>query len=316
MESSKRYWRPAMAAFALGLATATANAGTAANGTVYVAAAFGTRNVYRVDFSYDGVGTMTVDATILATLPTAADAIVVPGGNLIVAGQGNPVYEVNTSDGTFATRSTANNGNTISLDPSAQSVWIGWTDTSPSQVPLDPFADGTPHALSGDDATITTFAFTPSNGVFYANGSDSSNGSVGTVDMTTFTTTRIVGNVAATTIMYDTYSRSLIYSGLGTATEVDPAAPSVILSSRDDSAAGENYLMLRPDGRGHLFGTRWGGGGGNPSGGRLVLVDYSATGLIGDASTIIASAPMVDGLSGGVAVDTSLLFDGFELPVR
>ena len=40
------------------------------------------------------------------------------------------------------------------------------------------------------------------------------------------------------------------------------------------------------------------------------------TGLIGDASTIIASAPMVDGLSGGVAVDTSLLFDGFELPVR
>ena len=74
----------------------------------------------------------------------------------------------------------------------------------------------------------------------------------------------------------------------------------------EDSAI--ESLMLRPDGRGHLFGTRWGG-----SGDGLVLVDYSATGLIGDPSTILVSTPLVNGLSGGVAVDTSILADGFEV---
>lgn len=315
MDSRIRCGTTAVLACAVGLAT-IARAGTPARGTVYIAAAFGTHNVYRVDFDYDGAGAMTSDATILTTLPSAADAFVVPGGSLVVAGQGNPVYEVRTADGTFATKATGNNGNTISLDPSGASVWIGWTDTAPSQVPLDPFGDGTPRGLSGDDTAITVFAFTPSNGVFYANGGSGNNGSVGTIDLSTFTTTRIFANVPATTIVYDAYSRSLIYAAFGMATQLDPAEPSVVLSSRDDSPAGENYLMLRPDGRGHLFGTRWGGGGSDPGGGRLVLVDYSASGLIGDASTIMASAPMIDGLSGGVAVDTSILFDGFEPPAR
>ena len=55
-------------------------AGTPAHGTVYIGAAFGTHNVYKVDFDYDGVGSMSATATILATLPTAADALIVPGG--------------------------------------------------------------------------------------------------------------------------------------------------------------------------------------------------------------------------------------------
>jgi len=295
---------------------ATAHAGTPASGTVYIGAAFGTHQLYRVDFDYDGVGAMTLATSILATLPTAADAFIVPGGDVVVAGQGSNVYKVNTATGTFETRSTSNNGNTISLDPGGTSVWIGWSDASPSQVPLDPFDNGTPRSVSGDDSTITMLAFTPSNGVFYSNGGEGAAASVGTIDMSSFVTTRLYTGVPATSIVYDRYSRSLIFDALGKATQVDPADPMVTLSSRDDSALGENYLELRPDGRGHLFGTRWGGGGGNPSGGRLVLIDYSATGLIGDASTIIVSAPMVDGLSGGVAVDTSLIFNGFELPVR
>ena len=112
-------------------------AGSAARGTVYIGAAFGTHNVYKVDFDYDGVGSMTATATILATLPTAADALIVPGGDLIVAGQGPNVYKVDSATGAFSTMSASNNGNTISLDPSGTSVWIGWADTSPSQVPLD-----------------------------------------------------------------------------------------------------------------------------------------------------------------------------------
>jgi hypothetical protein len=289
-------------------------AGTPAAGTVFIGAAYVPHNLYRVDFQYDGADTISVDTQILVTLPTAADAVIVPGGDLIVAGQGSNVYKVDTDDGTYATSSTGNNGNTAVLDPSGQSVWIGWTDSTPSQVPLRPFGPGTPHSVSGDDLTITHFAFTPSNGAFYANGGESNLASVGTIDMSTFVTTRIFTSVPATSIFYDAYSRSLIFVAFGKATQVDPANPSVVISSRDDSALGENYLGLRPDGRGHLFGTRWGVSGEN--GGRLVLVDYSQSGLIGDASTIMVSAPMVDGLSGGVAVDTSLLANGFELPVR
>lgn len=290
------------------LASATvapAHAGSATQGTAYIGAAFGTHNVYKIHYDYDGVGAMSATATILATLPTAADALIVPGGDLVVAGQGSNVYKVNTLSGMYTTVSANNNGNTISLDPSGASVWIGWADTSPSRVPLNPFANGTPHSVGGDDGTITTLAFTPNNGVFYSNGA-TGNGNFGRIDMATFTTIRLLSATFADTVHYDPYSRSLILAGFGHAIQFDPNDPTTPLGTRDDTGLGENYLMLRPDGRGHLFGTRFGGGD------RLVLVDYSATGLIGDPSTIIVSVPLVDGLSGGVAVDTSILSDGFE----
>jgi hypothetical protein len=142
--------------------------------------------------------------------------------------------------------------------------------------------------------------------VFYSNGG-TAGGNFGTIDMTTFMTTRVLAATFADTVHYDRFSRSLILAGTGHAIQVDPSAQATPISTRDDTGIGEDYLMLRPDGRGHLFGTRYGGGD------RLVLVDYSATGLIGDPSSIIVSVVLVDGLSGGVAVDTSILADGFEV---
>jgi len=295
------------AAMLTNLTAQPAHAARASKGAVYIGAAFGIHHLYKVDYDYDGVGSMTATATVLTTLPTAADAMIVPGGDIIVAGQGPNVYKVNPDTGAFTTVSASNNGNTVSLDPSGASVWIGWTDTSPSQVPLFPFSNGTPHSVSGGDATITSLAFTPSNGVYYSNGGDSG-GNFGRIDLGTFTTTRLIPSLADN-VHYDAFSRSLILVAGGHAIQLDAAA-STSLGSRNDSAAGENYLMLRPDGRGHLFGTRWGGGGSNPTGGRLVLVDYSETGSLSTA--IIVSAAIVDGLSGGVAVDTSILADSFE----
>jgi hypothetical protein len=291
-----------------GIIASPAQAGDATRGTVYIGAAFGTPNLYKVDFDYDGVGTMTATTEVLATLPTAADAQIVSGGNIIVAGQGANVYEVNPTTGAFATANTGNNGNSVSLDPGGRNVWIGWTDASLSEVPLDPFGNGTPHGIDGDDGTVSSLAFTPNDGVYYSNGGEGL-GNFGKIDMTTFTTTQLMSATFATAVHYDAYSRSVIMAAGGHAIQVDPADPATVLGTRDDSAAGENYLMLRPDGRGHLFGTRWGG---DPNSGRLVLVDYSATGLIGDPSSIIASAVIVGGLSGGVAVDTSIFMDGFE----
>lgn len=289
-----------------GTSVQSAHAGSPTKGIAYIGAAFGTHNVYKVEYDYDGIGSMTATATILTTLPTAADALIVPDGDIIVAGQGPNVYKVDPATGSFATVSASNNGNTVSLDPSGTSVWIGWADTSPSQVPLDPFANGMPHSVDGDDGSVTSLAFTPHDGVYYSNGGEGS-GNFGKIDLTTFTTTRLLAATFADTVHYDRFSSSLIIAGIGHAIQVDPADPTTPLSTRDDSLLGEDYLMLRPDGRGHLFGTRWGGGD------RLLIVDYSATGLIGDPSSIIVSVALVDGLSGGVAVDTSILANGFDV---
>jgi len=292
------------------LFTSGAIAGTPSSGTVYIGASFGTHNVYKVTYQYDGIGSMTATATILATLPSAADAAIVPGGDIVVAGQGASVYKVNHADGSFATVNSGNNGNVVSLDPGGAKVWIGWTDAFPSAVPLNPFANGTVHAVSGDDTVVTQLAFTPA-GAFYTTGGSGA-GNFGHIDLNTFTTTRVLPSTYATGLHYDAFSRTLILAGLGHAAQYDPANPAVALSSRNDSAAGENYLSLRPDGVGHLFGTRAGGSGGNPTGGRLVLIDYSTTGLVGDATTVFVSTPIVDGLSGGVAVDTAIFADGFQ----
>jgi len=166
-----------------GMTVQPVHASRAAKGTAYIGAAFGTHNLYKVEYDYDGIGSMTATATILTTLPTAADALIVPGGDLIVAGQGPNIYKVNSATGAFTTVSASNNGNTVSLDPSGASVCIGWTDTSPSQVPLDPFANGTPHSIDGDDGTVTSLAFTPADGMYYSNGGEST-GNFGRIDLT------------------------------------------------------------------------------------------------------------------------------------
>ncbi len=300
-----------LAALAL-LVPLAAQAGTPTRGVAYVGAAFGAHHVHRVVFDYDGDASLTATSTILATLPTAADALVVPGGTLVVAGQGSNVHHLDPATGVFETRLTGNNGNAVSLDPSGRSVWIGWTDSSLSQVPLQPFGNGIGHSVTGDDATVTSLAFTPSHGVFYANGGEGPIGAFGRIDMATFTTSRLRSAAPATTVHYDAFSRTLILASAGRAEQVDPATPGSVLAVRDDTAAGHNYLCLRPDGRGHLFGVRWGGSGANPTGGRLVVIDYSASGRLDDTTTRIASAPIPDGLAGCLAIDTSLLGDGFD----
>lgn len=288
---------------------AASHAATPAHGTVYIGAAYGDHHLYRVDYDYDGADNFTISTpTILVTLPTAADAIYVPGDKLIVAGQGSPVYLVDPADGSYVTAQASNNGNTAVLDPDGRNAWIGWTGTCLSKLPLDPFADGTEHCATGDDPFITVVAFTPASGTFYSTGGSGDTGDFGRIDLTTFATRRIAANVYATTVMYDPFSASLIYAGAGVATQVDPDDPATVLSTRDDRGVGENYLMLRPDGVGHLFGTREGGSGTDV--GRLVFVDDSASGLIGDATTRFFSVPLPGGLSGGVAVYPEGIFRG------
>ncbi|MDN5923904.1 MAG: hypothetical protein L0H70_02765 [Xanthomonadales bacterium] len=286
-----------------------AAAGTPAHGAVYVGVANGEHTVYRVEYDYDGANSFTVSAPVLlATLPGAAGYAILPDRSLLVCGQG-AMSKVDLATGSFVTASPGNNCNTVALDPDRTTAWVGWKDTALSAVPLQPFGDGSTHAVSGDDAVATHIAFAPNGMVFYDTGGEFELGNVGVIDLSTFTTTRLFTATEATSIEYDAFSDSIIFAAFGKAHQIDPDNATVIVSSRDDSAAGENYLALIPDGKGHLLATRWGGDA------ALVLIDYSATGLLGDASTRMLSAPIpgLTGLAGGLAWDNPVIFtDGFD----
>ncbi len=285
-----------------------AGATTPSSASVYVGVAFGSRAVYKVEYDYDGADTLTVGAPMLVTpVSGAADYKVLPNRYLLVVGQGNAA-RIKLPAGPIETASPGNNANTVVLDPDGVTAWAGWNDSAPASIPLDPFGNGTPHALTGDDGVATMLAFTPANGVFYTTGGDVAYGNVGRIDLDTFQTTRFISGTEATGITYDPFSGTVVFAAFGVAHQIDPADPGVIIASRDDTAEGENYLNLVADGMGHLLATRWGGDAG------LVLIDYSASGRIDDPTTryLAAPIPSLVGLSGSLAYDPVIFADGFD----
>ena len=289
------------------LAAPAALAANAIRGTVYVAA-LGTHQIFRIDFDYNGNDSFTARTPIpLASVSGLSFGLAIaPNRYLLVAGQGS-VSRVKLPTGIATTASPHNNANTIAVDPSGSMAWAGWKDTSLSSLPLQPFGDGTPHSVHGDDGVATEIAFTPANGVFYTTGGEDRNGNVGGIDLNTFTTTRHLSNTEATGIHYDPFSATLIFAAFGKAHQIDPANPGVVLSSRNDSTTGDSYIDLAPDGMGHLLGT-WS----NATSSTLVLIDYSASGRLGDVSTLHFSTPIGVRNATDVVNDPLLFADGFE----
>jgi len=301
---------PILAVLTLPAAAATPTHGSLIVGSMQA----GVHYLMRVDYDYDGADTLTVSGPVWqrAEANVAAEYVVVPGGYVVFA-SGGTVSRVQIATGSRVLSNASGNGTTATLDPDGQHVWTGWRDTALSSVPLNPFGDATPHAIGGDDTSATQIAFTPA-GVFYTTGSDnpSDTASVGRIDLEAFTTTRVLAGTDATGIHYDPYSATLVFAAFGKAHQLDPAAPQAIVSSRDDSAT-ENYVDLVPDGLGHLLAVhRSDAACSNPENG-IALIDYSATGLVGDPSTRYAHAALpVPGCATGLGVDPDLFADGFD----
>jgi hypothetical protein len=284
-----------------------AAAATPATGRLYLSTIPGP--VYRVDYHYDGALALTLtEPELIATLPRGGGATLGPDARVYVASAGT-VHRIDPDTGLVASVGAMNNGNTVTFDPARDVLWTGWKDTPISSMPWRPLGNGTPHVVVGDDAALTSIAFTPADGVFYGSGGESENGNFGRVDLETFTSQRLIAATWATGLVYDEFSGDLIAAGVGRATQIAPDDPSVVVSSRDDSIGGENYLWLAADGRGHLFGTRTGAAA------RLVMIDYSGSGRIGALDTVMLSVPLpaLGSLSGAAALDIVALFrDGFE----
>jgi hypothetical protein len=249
------------------------------NGTLYYTRSSGTPNVDSVSFSYNDVtrSLMLGPQTAVATTPGADGIIFAPNGNLLVGGQAtNNVFQVNPNTGTFTSAPVTTNSYHLALDPSGQSVWTSTFEGSLVNVPLNPFGSApTVHTLSGGDTGITTLAFVPGGQDFYVNGNPNNGGNFGTINLSTFVTTRILSGVnGGHGMIYDPFSGDLILGGGGELVQINPNNPSVILSSF--AISGANIDQISADGHGHVFAA--------DANGNMIFVDYAASGLVGSPS--------------------------------
>jgi hypothetical protein len=252
------------------------------NGTLYFTTFNGGPNVNRVDFDYDGLNTFTLSPiTNIASTPGADGIIFAPNDNLLVGGQGTGlVHQVNTTTGAFTSAATGQGGAFhLTLDPSGNSVWSAGLPGLLSQTSLTPFGPaGTAHALNGSDTTITHVAFTPGGRTFYindtGNGGDG-DGNFGIINLTTFTTTRLISNLdGAHGMAYDSFTGDLFVFGHDRIIQMDlsGAAPTIV---RNLEFAGLGFDQGTVDGHGHLFVAS--------NEGHLFFMDYSSDGLISNA---------------------------------
>jgi len=247
----------------------------------------GGANINRVHVSYTGDGTagngtfsLSGNANITST--PGADGIVLNpnNGRLLIGGQGNAVHEVNPTTGAFTTATPGVNAFHLAVDPDKSRVWassipgaLAWLDIDPSLS-----GPGTVLPLSGDDTVITSLAFTPSNGVFYTSSGSGGFGSVGSIDLTTGVTTRFLSGVpAAHGMQFDPFTGDLILAGSNQITQIDPVTHAILSTA---TFGGMTFDQGAVDGLGHAFIAS--------NTGNLLFLDYSTTGLVGDAGNFSA----------------------------
>jgi hypothetical protein len=213
----------------------------------------------------------------------SGDGIVANPNNkqLLVSGQSNAVFQVNPTTGVFTTAiPNIPAAFHLVVDPSKNVVWAAGLPGNLSSLPINPFGGaGTIKVLSGSDPLITSMLFTPF-GIFYTSSGQPGVGNFGTIDLGTGVTTRLLSNLpAAHGIQYDPFTGNLILGGSDEIAQIDPLNPTVILSSR--LFPGNTFDQGAVDGLGHIF---WA-----DNNGRFFFMDYSTTGLVGNANNFVSN---------------------------
>jgi hypothetical protein len=255
-------------------------------------------NLRQVDFTYDAkMGTTAFGPpTTVASLPGADGVLFAPDETIIVGGQGNAVHRVLPSNGTY---STVNAGGVLSfhvmLDPSGSIVWTAGNLGSLGSVPLNPFANGTPHPLSGDDTEITHIVFANGRAYYSASGVLGM-GNFGRIDMNTFATTRLFANVPwAHGMAFDCYTGDIAVFGGSYVAQFDPDTESVV-SVLDASPLNLILDQGTSDGEGHLYIAS--------NTGYMLFVDMTVSGLVGSPDFV--DAPFLDVALDDIAPDCGL----------
>jgi streptogramin lyase len=244
--------------------------------------------VRQVAYTY-AAGKFTLGAISTITTVLGADGIVTtPDGSLIVGGEGT-TWKVNPKTGTF--QKTNPGGNVISdhvtYDSQSNVIWTSGDNpvTTLAKISLTSFANstsGTPVQLKGDDTVVSAVAFDGSHNAYYTSSSIQGNGSFGTINFTTLTTTRKINHLpAAHGIIYDPFTNTLLLAGANHITQIDPKTLSVL----SDWTVPAQYPGLQldqdtTDGLGHMWVAS--------NDGNLVFLDFSQTRKVADPTNAVS----------------------------
>lgn len=232
----------------------------------------------------NGTFTLSPTPTVITTTPGADGIVRNPNnGQLLIGGQGNAVYQVNPSTGTFTSATPGVSTFHLAVDPSKNVVWASGIPGALSSVPINPFgAAGSVLAVktpTGATQNITSLAFTPSNGVFFTDSGGGGTGAFGSINLLTGIATVLQTSVvAAHGMVYDPFSGDLILGGGNQIAQIDPANPTAILSSA--TFTGNQFDQGAVDGLGHIF---WA-----DNLGKFFFMDYSTTNQVGNANNFVS----------------------------
>ena len=253
--------------------------GRISSGDLYFTRYSGTPNVMKVHFNYsNGKFALDKPATV-ATLNGVDGAVFAPDGDLLVGGQGDIVHKVHIADG--KSRDVRANGGAfhLSMDPSGKKVWAAGIPGPLVEIPLDPFGAGIPHSLTGDDQVVTSIAFDGTGHAYYTSGGSGGYGSVGLIDLKTFTTQRRLENVpAAHGMVFDRFTGNLLLFGSTHVTQVDPGAMKIVSDLTVKAPVTLDQGTV--DGNGYVFVAS--------NQGQLVFVDYSGSKKIGASGNTVS----------------------------
>jgi hypothetical protein len=228
---------------------------------------------YQADGDRIRVGT----SKVVTSLPGADGLAFAPDGDLLVGGgRQGAVFKVNPKTGAFTSQpSGIPTAFHVSVSPDGARAWTAGLPGKLASLPLKPFGPGTAGNVQGDDQFITTIGFTPGR-AFYTSSDSFGSGNFGTIDLTTMRTKRWqVGLRGAHGFAYDPFTKDIFLFGSYAIVQIDPAHPDVVISER--SVPGMSFDQGTVDGHGHLLAAS--------NSGYLVLIDYAASGLVGDTGT-------------------------------
>jgi hypothetical protein len=254
--------------------------------------------------------------TLVATLPVGygggapgpADGILVaPDGAYYAASAAANLHRVQTSPTTKVTFTIVSPANpapptppppaligSLRLDPGQASVWAigrGSGGGRISRTPISPsLALGTTYALSGHDTIIHDVCFVSGRTYYIAPGNG---GSLGLLNTSTFTTTRLLSGLAAAapaadpnartaTITCDPLTGHLLIFGNDRITQLDISGQSPAIISEKllgPLLPGVSLRAGTPDGQGRLIALS--------ATGHLVLIDYSSSRRVGASGNIV-----------------------------
>lgn len=258
----------------LGLCAAAPAGAALFTGDLFYTTFAGAPNVWKVTYSYDDTAHVfgLAAPTPLATTPGADGIIFNTAGNLLIGGQGTgSVYEVSPTTGAIlASQATGAPSFHLTLDPSGSKIYTsdfgGALKTL--STPLGSGSATTP--IVGDDSGITQIAFGHPGKTFYVNGAPNGGGNLGTIDLTTGTTSRLYTGIApAHGMVYDPFSDLMTIFGAGRTGTFSAADGSGLKTSA--SAFTCDFDQGAVDGKGHALVAGCSA---------ITLIDYSISGDI------------------------------------